>query len=173
MRNQEPEAHSSNSVPAPPLEEHESMNSNSSNPVPAPPPPPTPPVNVQPFPVDVDRAFLKADAMRYPYAVICPAYPPFFPFSCPFWPYYRTDDMVVSKASSIVKPTAVHSTTPINVDELGGMSKLSLGEAVGGMSNSASPNLLGGSERHSAFHTNNPPTSGSRINSSSSPIHAV
>ncbi|MBA0563785.1 hypothetical protein Golob_008748 [Gossypium lobatum] len=68
----------------------------------------------------------------------------------------------------VVKPTAVHSKSPINVDELVGMSKLSLGESIGDNGPSSLSLKLDGSSRQSAFHAN--PSS---RNSSGSPIHAV
>ncbi|KAG1359258.1 transcription factor MYBS3 [Cocos nucifera] len=53
----------------------------------------------------------------------------------------------VEKRHEIVKPTAMHSKVPINVDELVGMSKLSLGESSGETgSSSLSLKLVGSSE---------------------------
>lgn len=73
----------------------------------------------------------------------------------------------------VLKPTAVHSKSPINVDELVGMSKLSLGESIGHAGpSSLTLKLLEGSSRQSAFHAN-PASGSSSMNSSGSPIHAV
>uniref|UniRef100_A0A1D1Z542 Transcription factor MYB1R1 n=1 Tax=Anthurium amnicola TaxID=1678845 RepID=A0A1D1Z542_9ARAE len=107
------------------------------------------------------------------YPMIFPAYfSPFFPFSFPYWPGYK-GETVEKEAHEIVKPTAIHSKTPINVEELVGISKLSLQDPHGETaSSSLSLKLAGGSDRQSAFHAN-PSTSGSNVNSSTNPIHAV
>eukprot|EP00262_Sarcandra_glabra_P014982 TRINITY_DN452_c1_g2_i1.p1 TRINITY_DN452_c1_g2~~TRINITY_DN452_c1_g2_i1.p1 ORF type:complete len:334 (-),score=35.16 TRINITY_DN452_c1_g2_i1:77-1078(-) len=107
------------------------------------------------------------------FPVIFPAYfSPFFPFSFPYWPGYTAETME-KEAHEVVKPTPIHSKNPINVDELVGMSKLSLGESLGEMApSSLSLKLVEGSARPSAFHAN-PTTSSSSMNSSSNPIHAV
>lgn len=69
----------------------------------------------------------------------------------------------------MLKPTAVHTKSPINVDELVGMSKLSLGESIGDKGpSSLSLKLLEGANRQSAFHANTD-TGGS----TGGPIHAL
>lgn len=142
-------------VPPPPLDEEcESMDSTNSN--------------------DGDPLPPKPDTLQPSYPVLYPAYyPPFFPFSVPFWPGYSAEP-TNKETHEIVKPTAVHSKSPINVDELVGMSKLSLGESIGnsGPSSSLSLKLLDGSTRHSAFHPN-PASNNSSVKTSSNPIHAV
>ncbi|XXG77901.1 hypothetical protein AAC387_Pa08g1958 [Persea americana] len=86
---------------------------------------------------------------------------------------WYTPEAMQKGTHEVVKPTAVHSKEPINVDELVGMSKLTLGESLGDKApSSLSLKLLDGSDRQSAFHPN-PATSGSSLNSGSSPIHAV
>ena len=71
----------------------------------------------------------------------------------------------------MLKPTAVHSKSPINVDELVGMSKLSLGDSVGDSGpSSLSLKLLEGPSRRSAFQAT-PPCGSSNVNGSA--IHAV
>lgn len=172
----EPIVRSSNPVPAPPPvvsepppveAEQESMDSSSSNPV------PPPPVPVKLSSAGIRRAIPRPETMQFPYAaVMFPPYIPFFPFSYPYWPVYRPD-AIPNSEHSVVRPTAVHSTAPINVEQIAGMSKLTLGEAASGTTSSVPLNLVGGSERRSAFHTNSPPTNGSGMSSSSSPIHAV
>ncbi|CAI0516817.1 unnamed protein product [Linum tenue] len=109
------------------------------------------------------------------YPVMYPTYfSPFIPFSLPFWPtgYSALPEQPAKEGThEILKPTASHSKNPINVDELIGMSKLSLGESMGSSgSSSLSVKLLeGSSSGQSAFHAN--PTGSS---SSSNPvIHAV
>lgn len=80
---------------------------------------------------------------------------------------------ILAETHEVLKPTAVHSKSPINVDELVGMSKLSLGESLGdGGPSSLSLKLLEGTNRQSAFHAK-PETGASGVNSSGSPIHAV
>ncbi|CAN4127664.1 unnamed protein product [Withania somnifera] len=95
-----------------------------------------------------------------------------FPMPYPCWPGY-TAEPAKAETHEVLKPTAVHSKSPINVDELVGMSKLSLGESIGDAKPpSLSLKLVEGSSRQSAFHAN--PSSGSSgMNSSHNPIHAV
>ncbi|KAL4281256.1 hypothetical protein GQ457_03G022080 [Hibiscus cannabinus] len=84
-------------------------------------------------------------------------YPAYFPH-----PYGMGQNR---ESHQLIKPTAVHWKRPINVEELVGMSKLSLGESL---SDGGLPSIslkLDGSSRQSAFHAN-PKSSGS-------PIHAV
>ncbi|GAB2274192.1 Transcription factor kua1 [Dionaea muscipula] len=111
------------------------------------------------------------------YPLVYPTYvAPFFPFAIPFWAagYNNTSEPAKEPPHEVLKPTAVHSKSPINVDELVGMSRLSLGESIGnGEPSSLSLKLLEGSTtRQSAFRANNPPHSRSS-SCSSSPIHAV
>ncbi|KAG8382438.1 hypothetical protein BUALT_Bualt05G0077300 [Buddleja alternifolia] len=104
-------------------------------------------------------------------AVVDEESPPFFPLSIPFWAGgggYNAEEPLKEETHQVVKPTAVHSKSPINVDELVGMSKLSLGESLGdsGQSSTLSLELVqGSSARPSAFHANNPPSATSDINS--------
>lgn len=107
------------------------------------------------------------------YPVVYPAYiSPFIPYSLPFWPGCPSEPPK-TEAHAVLKPTAVHSKSPINVDELVGMSKLSLGESIGKAGpSSLSVKLLEGSSRQSAFHANTT-SGGSGMNSSTGPIHAV
>ncbi|XP_012439456.1 transcription factor KUA1 [Gossypium raimondii] len=145
------ETQSTDQLPIPPPldEEDESMDSNNSNdgePVPHP----------------------TSEISEPCYPVVYPAYfPPFYPFSFPYWMGYNTEP-TKTDTHEVVKPTAVHSKSPINVDELVGMSKLSLGESIGDNGPSSLSLKLDGSSRQSAFHAN--PSS---RNSSGSPIHAV
>lgn len=117
----------------------------------------------------------KPDSSQSCYPVLYPAYfPPFIPFSIPLWPGYDNSTEPSKKEThEVLKPTAVHSKSPINVDELVGMSKLSLGEPIGHAGpSSLSLKLLDSSSRQSAFHAN-PGSGSSSMNSSGSPIHAV
>ncbi|XP_058104377.1 transcription factor MYBS3-like isoform X2 [Magnolia sinica] len=154
INHQQPETESKQ-LPSPPAldEECESMDSTNSN--------------------DGEAVTPKPESSPCSYPVIFPAYfSPFFPFSFPFWPGYTAETMG-KETHEIVKPTAIHSKDSINVDELVGMSKLSLGESLGQTApSSLSLKLLEGSSRQSAFHAN-PGTSSSTMKSSSSPIHAV
>ncbi|XP_030947070.1 transcription factor KUA1 [Quercus robur] len=151
------ETQSNPPLPAPPAldEECESMESiNSSDGDPIPP---------------------KTESSQPCYPVVYPAYvAPYFPFPLPYWSGYNTPEATKKEEThEVLKPTAVHSKSPINVDELVGMSKLSLGESIGHAGpSSLSLKLLEGSSRQSAFHAN-PASGSSNINSSSSPIHAV
>ncbi|XP_016665354.1 transcription factor MYBS3 isoform X1 [Gossypium hirsutum] len=145
------ETQSTDQLPIPPPldEEDESMDSNNSN--------------------DGESVPHPTSEISEPcYPVVYPAYfPPFYPFSFPYWMGYNTEP-TKTDTHEVVKPTAVHSKSPINVDELVGMSKLSLGESIGDNGPSSLSLKLDGSSRQSAFHAN--PSS---RNSSGSPIHAV
>ncbi|TXG51177.1 hypothetical protein EZV62_023701 [Acer yangbiense] len=150
------ETQSNNLLPAAPaldeLEECESMDSTNSNDGDPPPP--------------------KPESTQASFPIVYPAYvTPFFPFSFPFWSGYNTEP-TKKETHEVLKPTAVHSKSPINVDELVGMSKLSLGESIGESGPSLSLKLVEGSSRQSAFHAN-PASGSSGMNSSSSPIHAL
>ncbi|XP_021825325.1 transcription factor KUA1 isoform X1 [Prunus avium] len=147
------ESQSNNPLPAPPAldEECESMDSTNSDGEPAPPQP------------DSSQSF---------YPMIYPAYFSPFPLPFPLWPGYSTEPTKQDK-HEVLKPTAVHSKSPINVDELVGMSKLSLGEPIGHSGpSSLTLKLVEGSSRQSAFHAN-PGSGSSGMNSGGSPIHAV
>lgn len=122
---------------------------------------------------DGDSLPAKTDGSQPCYQMVYPAYfSPFFPFPLPYWSGHH-NEATKKEGHEVLKPTAVHSTSPINVDELVGMSKLSLGESIGNSSPSTlTLKLLEGSSRQSAFHAN-PSSGSSNINSSSSPIHAV
>ncbi|KAF6149891.1 hypothetical protein GIB67_008612 [Kingdonia uniflora] len=127
------EVHLENLYPAPapaPLhlgEECESMGSRNSN--------------------DVEVALPENSQCSYP--VVFPVYfSPFHQYPIPFYPGYITE------TREVLRPTAIHSSSPINVDELGSMSKLSLRESVGHSGPTLSLSLLEGSDRQSAFHAN-------------------
>uniref|UniRef100_A0A1D1Z326 Transcription factor MYB1R1 n=1 Tax=Anthurium amnicola TaxID=1678845 RepID=A0A1D1Z326_9ARAE len=154
VNGQEPEPQGSDPLSAAPAmdEECESLGSSNSN--------------------DAEGALLKLENSQS-YPVIFPAYfPPFFPLPFPFLPGCG-GEIAEKERHEIVKPTAIHSKTPINVEELVGMSKLSLGDSLGETGSlSLSLKLSEGSDRQSAFHAN-PSTSSSNGNSGTSPIHAV
>lgn len=108
------------------------------------------------------------------FPVLYPTYfSPFYPFPLQIWPTgYVPEHTKKEETHEILRPTAVHSKAPINVDELLGMSKLSLGESSRNREpeQSLSLKLVGGSSsRQSAFHPN-PASGGSDMNSA---IHAV
>lgn len=155
-----PDAPSNDQFPAPPpLEEEcesiESTNSNEGG----------DPATVAP----------RSDMMYPCYPVVYPSTPAHFfafsPPSIPLWPGYGTEATKTEEAHEVLKPTAVHSKSPINVDELIGMSKLSLGESMGNIGPSAlSLKPLEGSSRQSAFHAN---TASGGSKSGSSPVQAV
>ncbi|RID72667.1 hypothetical protein BRARA_C04549 [Brassica rapa] len=111
------------------------------------------------------------------FPVLYPAYfSPFYSFPFPVWPaapVYVTEP-VKEETHEILRPTAVHSKAAlIKVDQLLGMSKLSLKESsLNGVSEqSLSLKLVGGSvSRQSAFHPNPASGGGSDMNTV---IHAV
>ncbi|KAJ0232961.1 SANT/Myb domain-containing protein [Hirschfeldia incana] len=109
------------------------------------------------------------------FPVLYPAYfsAPFYSFPFPVWPSAYVTEPAKEETHEILRPTAVHSkAAPINVDQLLGMSKLSLKESSqnGVSEQSLSLKLVGGSaSRQSAFHPN-PASGGSDTNTV---IHAV
>ncbi|RWR89770.1 transcription factor MYB1R1 [Cinnamomum micranthum f. kanehirae] len=151
----QPETQSSKPLPSPPAidEECESMESANSN--------------------DIEAVVPKPENSQCGYPVVFPAYfSPCLAYPFPFWAGY-TAEAVEKETHEVVRPTAIHSKKPINVDELVGMSNLTLGESLGNKApSSLSLELVDGSGRQSAFHAN-PGTSGKGLSSSSSPIHAV
>ncbi|KAK6117454.1 hypothetical protein DH2020_048781 [Rehmannia glutinosa] len=157
MNPQQAETESTTPVPPPPMEEEcESMESANSN--------------------EGEIALPKPEPSQYSYPVVYPAYvAPVFQLPIQFWPGGYKPESVKEETHEVVKPTAVHSKSPINVDELVGMSKLSLGESLGdGGPSTLSLKLVEGSTtRPSAFHANNPASGTSGMNSSHNPIHAV
>ncbi|XP_057462432.1 transcription factor MYBS3-like [Actinidia eriantha] len=123
---------------------------------------------------DAEPVLQRPDSSQCCYPVVIPAFiSPVLPFSVPLWPG-RTTMPVKAETHEVLKPTAVHSKSPINVDELVGMSKLSLGgESLANAGPSTlSLKLVEGSGRQSAFHAN-PASGSSLVNSSVNPIHAV
>ncbi|KAF6146160.1 hypothetical protein GIB67_015598 [Kingdonia uniflora] len=149
----ETQSNNNQHLPAPPSidEECESMDSTNSN--------------------DEEAVISNPESLQLNYPVMIPTYfSPFVPYPLPYWP--GGPETIPKETHKVVKPTAVHSNSPINVDELVGMSKLSLGERSKS-SPSLSLSLQQGSNRQSAFHAN-PTTETSSMNSnSSSPIHAL
>lgn len=145
-----------NSLPAPPPldEECESMDTTNSN--------------------EAEVVSPKPDSTQSFYPVLYPSYiPSFYPYAFPVWPGCSTAAPSKTETHEVLKPTAVHSKKPINVDELVGMSKLSLRESIADAGpSSLSLKLLEGSSRQSAFHAN-PTSNASNMNTSSSPIHAL
>lgn len=123
---------------------------------------------------DGDPAPPKPENSQYCYPVVYPAYlSPIVPFSFPFWSGCSSEQ-AKTESHEVLKPTAVHSKSPINVDKLVGMSKLSLGESIGNAGpSSLSVQLLDGSSRQSAFHANPASSSSGRTSSNSPPIHAL
>ncbi|KAI7737077.1 hypothetical protein M8C21_008773 [Ambrosia artemisiifolia] len=163
----QPEAQSiNNPLTVPTLEEEEegeSMDSTNSNMV---------DLSIDPTP-----APLNLEGPQYLYPVMFPAYmPPLVPVAIPYWPGPGSGQdqasSVQTESHEVIKPTAVHSKSPINVDDLVGMSKLTLGESIGEGAPS-SLKLVGGLRGQSAFHENTPAPRTSNMDSNHSPIHAV
>ncbi|XP_019422882.1 PREDICTED: transcription factor MYB1R1-like [Lupinus angustifolius] len=117
------------------------------------------------------------DNSQSSYPVMYPAYyPPFFPFPLPYWSGYSPAEPVKKEEThEVLKPTAVHSKSPLNVDELVGMSKLSLGETIGNSGPSTLKQKLQeeGPSRQSAFHATSAATACGSSNINGSVIHAV
>ncbi|KAJ8641044.1 hypothetical protein MRB53_017738 [Persea americana] len=103
-------------------------------------------------------------------------FPTYLPISSPFLPpNFPHNGEERGEKHQVLKPTPVLPKDPIQVDELLGLSKLSIGEgAASHMEPSAlSIKLLGASSRQSAFHAN-PTVGGSDLSPrKSNAIHAL
>lgn len=159
----ETQIQSTDSVPAPLIpetEECESMKSTNSSAE----EPPTVTASSSSFtPEDTIQTQLQVQPPPGSFPVMYPTYfSPFYSFPFPVWPAAYVTEPAKEETHEILRPTAVHSkAAPINVDQLLGMSKLSLGETGqnGVSEQSLSLKLVGGSSsRQSAFHPN--PASG-------------
>ncbi|KAK1430522.1 hypothetical protein QVD17_13330 [Tagetes erecta] len=129
------------------------------------------------FPVDQTPAPVNHEGSQCLYPVMYPAYvSPLIQVAIPYWPgpgsVQDQSTSVKTESHEVLKPTAVHSKSPINVDDLVGMSKLTLGESIG---DGAPPSLklVGGLSRQSAFHASNPGPRTSDMDSKHNPIHAL
>lgn len=88
-------------------------------------------------------------------------YPPFLPVSFPLWPPSASpleEKGAETSHHEVLKPIPVLPKEPVNVDELVGMSQLSLGEAERDRREPSplSLKLMGEPSRQSAFHANAP-----------------
>ncbi|XP_024995665.1 transcription factor KUA1-like [Cynara cardunculus var. scolymus] len=120
--------------------------------------------NIVEVAADLTTNLMHQEGRQYCYPGMFPA---FIPVAIPFWPGGSVPGPQ-AESHKVLKPTAVHSKNPINVDELVGLSKLSLGKSTGdGGPNSLK--LVGSLSRPSAFHANNP----NQGSTGHSPIHAV
>ncbi|KDP40862.1 hypothetical protein JCGZ_24861 [Jatropha curcas] len=106
-------------------------------------------------------------------------YPAYMPIPYPCWPpNTATLEEVKSVETSghkVLKPVPIFAKEPVNVDELVGMSHLSIGETERGHREPSplSLKLIGEPSRQSAFHAN-APVSGSELSQGkASPIQAV
>ncbi|KAI3905190.1 hypothetical protein MKX01_017436 [Papaver californicum] len=92
------------------------------------------------------------------YPVMCPPfYYPYYPYAVPVWPEYSTEQTTAEETHEVVKPLATHIKSPMSVEQLGLMSKLTLGESDDKkeqpLSTSLSLQIPGeSSPRQSAFH---------------------
>lgn len=134
--------------------------------------------NTADLPNDPTNAPLSLEGSQCLYPVMFPAYiPQLVPVAIPYWPGPGSGQVQSSSAKTetheILKPTAVHSKSPINVDDLVGMSKLTLGESIGDGAPTSLKLVGGGLSRQSAFHENNPGPRTSKMDSNHNPIHAL
>lgn len=163
----QPEAQSiNNPLTIPTLEEEECESMDSAN------------SNTVDFPIDPTPAPLNLEAPQCLYPVMFPAYvSPLIPVAIPYWPGPGSSQdqptSVKTESHEVLKPTAVHSKSPINVDDLVGMSKLTLGESIGDGSTTNLKLVGGGLSRQSAFHANNPGPRASNMDNNHNPIHAL
>ncbi|XP_020263376.1 transcription factor MYB1R1-like, partial [Asparagus officinalis] len=98
------------------------------------------------------------------YPVMYPTFlTPVLPYPLPLWTC-STADTAEKRTHEVLKPTPVLSRAPINVDELLGMSNLSIGEQIVDKPSPLVKNSIRDSGRQSAFHAK-PPSSGSTVKS--------
>ncbi|XVF24904.1 hypothetical protein REPUB_Repub13aG0167900 [Reevesia pubescens] len=89
-------------------------------------------------------------------------FPPYVPVPYPFWPPNQAppdeDKGIEASQHQVLKPIPLLPKEPFNVDELFGMSQLSIGETENGHREPSplSLKLLGEPSRQSAFHANAP-----------------
>ncbi|CAH1453819.1 unnamed protein product [Lactuca virosa] len=165
----QPETQSvNNPLTIPTLEEEECESMDSANSTTA-----DPQIDPTPTPATVSVNLEGSSGSQCLIPMMFPAYvSPIIPVAIPYWPGpsgQDQDSMAKTEAHEVLKPTAVHSKSPINVDDLLGMSKLTLGD--GGAPTSLK---VGGLSRQSAFHASNPGARpSSKMDSNHSPIHAV
>lgn len=142
--NHEPEAQILNHPPLPPPMEEEEVESMESD--------------TSVIAESSSASAIMPENLQPSYPVLVPAYfSPFLQFSVPFWQNQNDGDDLGQGTHEIVKPVPVHSKSPINVDELVGMSKLSIGDPKQDtVSTSLSLKMVGGQNRQSAFQANLP-----------------
>ena len=89
-------------------------------------------------------------------------FPPYVPVPYPFWPPNPAppdeEKSIEASQHQVLKPIPLLPKEPVNVDELVGMSQLSIGETENGHREPSplSLKLLGEPSRQSAFHANAP-----------------
>lgn len=128
----------------------------------------------------VDSANSVEAETQYPQGsvqIVTPAFQGFVgppvPLPIPFWNVFRPNPNELPPNSNIFKPRAKIPKAPVNIDELTGISQLSIGEPAGPIEPSAlSLKLLDRPSRQSAFHTN-PSLNNSSLSSANNPIHVV
>lgn len=105
-------------------------------------------------------------------------YPTYMPIPYPCWPPNSAPleevGSVETSNHEVLKPVPIFPKEPVNVDELVGMSHLSIGETERGHREPSplSLKLIGEPARQSAFHAN-APVSGSELSQGNSPIQAA
>lgn len=106
-------------------------------------------------------------------------FPTYVPVTYPFWPTNAAPseeekDVEISY-HQVLKPIPILPKKPVNVDELVGMSQLSIGEIERGHREPSpiSLKLIGEPSRQSAFHPNAPVSGSDLSKGKSSPIQAV
>ncbi|KAE8663001.1 putative malic enzyme [Hibiscus syriacus] len=106
-------------------------------------------------------------------------FPPYVPVPYPFWPPNpappNEDKGIEASQHQVLKPIPLLPKEPVNVDEVVGMSRLSIGGAENGHREPSplSLKLLGEPSRQSAFHANAQPGGRDLSNGKTSAIEAV
>lgn len=125
---------------------------------------------------DTQEHFTVTTEIPLVYPQFIPAYIP-IPF--PLWPPNAValdeDRSAETSHHQILKPIPVVPKEPVNVDELVGMSQLSLGETGSGQKDPLplSLKLTGESSRQSAFHGRTPDNSSEMTKGETTPIQAL
>ncbi|KAK6914825.1 SANT/Myb domain [Dillenia turbinata] len=136
-------------------------------------------LNPEPEPMDTMSSEVKESEAQVAPSELPPMIPQYFPLpTFAFWPL-NTNPVEQQEGETshheILKPIPVVPKEPVNVDELVGMSHLTLGEIERG-ERELSPlslKLLGTPSRQSAFHVSTPVNASDLNNGKSNPIQAL
>ncbi|KAK6912004.1 SANT/Myb domain [Dillenia turbinata] len=138
-------------------------------------------LNSEPEPMETNSNEVKESEAQVLPSELPPMIPQYFPTYLPTFPFWRLNTNPVKEEEGetshheILKPIPVVPKEPVNVDELVGMSHLTLGDIERGAREPSplSLKLLGTPSRQSAFHVSTPVNASDLSNGKNSPIQAL